>query len=91
MPKKALSDHQMKMVYQLCDKDGISQAKVAQLYDVSQGTISNALKEMRFLDNINQLNTTLENGFTRGVQAAIEDGTFSSINPIGLIDTRPDE
>ena len=48
MPKSALSEDQRRRIHQLCDEDHFSQSKVAQLYGVSQGTISNVLKEERY-------------------------------------------
>lgn len=44
MPKACLTEHQKERIAQL-KKDGFSQTKIAALYGVSQGTISNALKE----------------------------------------------
>lgn len=88
MPRKALDDHQMDMIYQLCEKDGMPQSKVAALYDVSQGTVSNALRQKRHEAEIAQLQDTLERGFTRGVQAALEDGSFSDYPASGLIDMK---
>lgn len=45
MPKKALNPKQEYRAYQLHYEDGFSQTKVASLYGVSQGTISNVLKK----------------------------------------------
>ena len=86
MPKSAFSVEQRKRIHQLCDEDHFSQSKVAQLYGVSQGTISNVLKEERYKAEIDQRDEILKNGFARGVQAAMEDGYFPNNAPKGLID-----
>lgn len=86
MPKKALDDHQMDMIYQLCKKDGMPQSKVAALYDVSQGTVSNALRQKRHEAEIARLQDTLERGFTHGVKAAAKEGAIQFTPPAGYID-----
>lgn len=48
MVKRALEDRQRERIYQLCVEDNISQVKVAQLYGVSQATISNIVREQRY-------------------------------------------
>lgn len=86
MPKSAFSEDQRRRIHQLCDEDHFSQSKVAQLYGVSQGTISNVLKEERYKAEIRHRDDMLEHGFTRGVQAAIEDGSYPDTSPTGYID-----
>ena len=43
--QKSLTKKQRKLVYKLCVEEGKPQAKVADLFNVSQPTISNAIKE----------------------------------------------
>lgn len=86
MPKSIFSVEQRKRIHQLCDEDHFSQSKVAQLYGVSQGTISNVLKEERYKSEIERRDEILKNGFARGVQAVIEDGVFPNNVSKDLID-----
>ena len=74
MPKKALTEKQKDRIFQLFEEDGFSQTKLAGLYDVSQGTISNALKDKRHESEVAELKQSMENAMTRGVLAAIENG-----------------
>ncbi len=73
MPKSSLTNGQKNRIAEL-SADGFSQAKIAKLYDVSQGTISNALKEKRYEAEINRRDQMIENAATRGVEAAIANG-----------------
>lgn len=77
MAKKSLTETQKNRIYQLSEEDGFSQTKLAQLYDVSQATIHNALKDKRHEAEIAQLKGAMQNAMARGVQAAIEDGSIS--------------
>ena len=45
MNKSILTEKQKERIFQLSEIDGFPQKKIADLYGVSQGTISNALKE----------------------------------------------
>ena len=47
MAKRALTEAQKNRIWQLSEEDGFSQSKIAPLYDVSQSTIHNVLKEKR--------------------------------------------
>ena len=77
MAKKSLTETQKNRIYQLSEEDGFSQTKLAQLYDVSQATIHNALKDKRHEAEIAKLNSVMQNAMARGVQAAIEDDSIS--------------
>lgn len=101
MPKKSLSDHQRNIVYNLCEEEGLPQAKVAQLFDVSQGTVSNAVQQMRTAKKhadelaqrdaeIAKRDAILRDGITRAVQAEIEKGTIEVEPYAGLIDYNGD-
>ena len=74
MAKKSLTEKQKDRIYQLSQEDGFSQTKLADLYSVSQGTISNALKDKRHEVEIAGYKYSIENAMTRGVQAAMENG-----------------
>ena len=80
MPKSSLTNKQKDRIYQLNTEDGFSQSKLASLYDVSQGTISNALKDKRHEAETAELKRAMENAMAKGVQAAIADGTISTRN-----------
>ena len=77
MAKSVFDEAQRQRIQQLCDVDHFSQSKVAQLYDVSQGTISNVLKEERLKSEIKRQNEVIRSGFVYGVKSAIEDGTLT--------------
>ncbi len=71
MPKSSLTNDQNTRIAALA-ADGFSQAKIAGLYDVSQGTISNALKEKRYEAEISRRDQMMQNAMQYGVEAAIE-------------------
>lgn len=73
MAKKALTEHEKETAYMLCVDEGHSQKKVADFYGVSQSTISNAIKERRFLREIEKRDLAMQNAANYGVQRAIED------------------
>ena len=77
MPKRSLNDDQKDRIAQLFS-DGFSQTKIAALYEVSQGTISNALKEKRYEAEIVRRDNMIQNAMERGVLAAIENGEIAS-------------
>ena len=80
MAKRALTEAQKNRIWQLSEEDGFSQSKIAPLYDVSQSTIHNVLKEKRHEAEIAELKNQMQNAMARGVQAAIEDGSVSPTN-----------
>ncbi|EDY32085.1 helix-turn-helix domain-containing protein [[Ruminococcus] lactaris] len=87
MAKRALTEAQKNRIWQLSEEDGFSQSKIAPLYDVSQSTIHNVLKEKRHEAEIAELKNQMQNAMARGVQAAIEDGSVSPTNsPLYLED-----
>lgn len=73
MPKSSLSDSQKQRIYQL-KKDGFPQRKIAELYEVSQGTISNAIRDQAHKEEIEMYRRQQENAMIRGVTAAVETG-----------------
>lgn len=75
MPKSSLTDSQKERIYQL-KKDGFSQTKIAELYDVSQGTISNVLKDQSHKEEISMYKQQQTNAMAMGV-AAVQSGTIS--------------
>ncbi len=79
MPKSSLTNDQKNRIAELA-ADGFSQSKIANLYDVSQGTISNALKEKRYEAEINRRDQMMQNAMQYGVEAAIEKGDLSPRN-----------
>lgn len=72
MPKSSLTNKQKDRIYQLSIEDGFSQSKLANLFDVSQGTISNALKDKRHEAEINELKLQQTAAMAMGVKAALE-------------------
>lgn len=84
MPKRSLTDDQKNRIAQL-NADGFSQKKIAALYEVAQGTISNALKDKRHDAEVTKLKGAINNAAARGFQAVIEDGTLP-IKPIKFIE-----
>lgn len=74
MAKRALTPQQEYRAYQLCTEDGIPQNKVASLYGVSQGTISNVVKEKRHEQEVAGLQGFIKNAAEYGIRSAIEDG-----------------
>lgn len=85
MPKSILTDSQKERIYQL-KKDGFSQTKIAELYGVSQGTISNALKDQFHKEEISMYKQQQTNAMAMGV-AAVQSGTLS-INPTNYIEKK---
>lgn len=79
MPKSSLTNDQKNRIAELAS-DGFSQAKIANLYDVSQGTISNALKEKRYEAEISRRDQMMQNAMQYGVEAAIEKGDLGPRN-----------
>ena len=71
MPRSILSNAQKERVYDLAN-DGFSQTKIAQLYDVSQGTISNVLKGKRYQEEIHKRDSMLTAAAARGFESAAE-------------------
>ena len=82
MPKSILTDSQKERIYQL-KKDGFSQTKIAELYGVSQGTISNDQSHKEEISMYKQQQT---NAMAMGV-AAVQSGTLS-INPTNYIEKK---
>ncbi len=74
MAKRALTPQQEYRAYQLCTEDGIPQNKVASLYGVSQGTISNVIKEKRHEQEVAGYQEFIRKAAVYGVKSAIEDG-----------------
>lgn len=85
MPKSILTDSQKERIYQL-KKDGFSQTKIAELYGVSQGTISNALKDQSHKEEISMYKQQQTNAMAMGV-AAVQSGTLS-ITPTNYIEKK---
>lgn len=79
MPKSVLTDAQKSRIDDLRN-DGFSQSKIADLYGVSQGTISNALKEISHQKEIRSYQEREERAMARGVQAALEDRERANSN-----------
>lgn len=72
MPRSSLTDKQKDRIYQLSTEDGFSQSKIAALYDVSQGTISNVLKDKRHESEINAYRRQQTVAMAMGVKAAVK-------------------
>lgn len=94
MSKSILSEREKERAFELYTKDKFSQAKIANLYDVSQGTMSRVIKEMTHKAEIEQLNLEvarreemMERAMIKGVQAHLEKN--STINIDTLLDTYP--
>lgn len=76
MPKSALTNKQKNRIYELSTEDGFSQKKLAGLYDVSQGTISNVLKDKRHEAEINELKMQQTAAMAMGVKSALQEKGF---------------
>ncbi len=87
MAKRALTPQQEYRAYQLCTEDGIPQNKVAALYGVSQGTISNVVKEKRHEQEVAGLQGFIQNAAAYGIRSAIEDGLFNPNTATPAIET----
>ena len=87
MAKSKLTKKDKKRIYQLLDEDNFPQKKVAELYGISQGTVSSVKKEMAYETKIRNLENQQENAMVRGVQAAIEDGQFP-VSSIEFIESK---
>ncbi|MDE5767806.1 MAG: hypothetical protein K2H82_00255 [Oscillospiraceae bacterium] len=90
MPKKALTEHQKDRVYQLCVEDGISQSKVAAMYEVSQSTVSNAIKDKRHEAEVAQLQKNIQNAAAYGVKAAVEERLITPEIPLEYLEVMED-
>lgn len=77
MAKKSLTNNQRNRIFQLVTEDGFSQSKLAALYDVSQATISNILKDKRHEAEVAELKHAMTNAMAKGVQAVINEGKLS--------------
>ncbi|MCH5204716.1 MAG: helix-turn-helix transcriptional regulator [Oscillospiraceae bacterium] len=73
MPKKILTEQEKKRAYELCEIDGKSQKKVADFYGVSQSTISNIIKEQRYIHKIDKLDQVIQSAAYSRIQQVIED------------------
>lgn len=78
MGKSTLTTAKKNRIYQLSVEDGFSQSKLADLYDVSQSTISNVLKDMHQKTEIAELKQSMENVAVRGAQAILEEKAATS-------------
>ena len=74
MSKKALTPQQEYRAYQLCVEDKLPQSKVASLYGVSQGTISNLVKEKKHEQEVAGYQEFIKNAAKYGIKSAIADG-----------------
>jgi predicted transcriptional regulator len=74
MSKRALTPQQEYRAYQLCVEDKLPQSKVASLYGVSQGTISNVVKEKKHEQEVAGYQAFMKNAAQYGIKSAIEDG-----------------
>lgn len=72
--KPMLDLHKQFRAWQLCCVDHLSQAQVARLYDVSQGTISNIIKRLK-----EELAKIGEDAFK---QKAFENGVDISVDEV---------
>ena len=79
MAKSVLNLQQKQRIYQLKNEDNFSQSKLAELYGVSQSTISNVLKEMQNEIDKKELIQAMENAMVKGVQASIENNGLPTI------------
>lgn len=86
MPKSSLTSKQKDRIYQLSTEDGFSQTKIADLYDVSQSTIHNVIKEKNYEQQISELKTQQTTAMTRGVQAVLEQKGIPDNFPTKCID-----
>ena len=79
MPPRKLSPRDKEELYQLA-RNGHKQTKLAVLYGVSQGTISNAIKEQRYKEALQQKDELLAQGLAYGVERVIRDSAHQPIN-----------
>ncbi|MEG1502297.1 MAG: hypothetical protein RR370_02800 [Synergistaceae bacterium] len=71
MAKSTLSESQKNRVYQLYKDDNFSQSKLADLFDVSQGTVSRVIKDKTYEAQIEHQQQMMENAMAKGVQSEI--------------------
>lgn len=74
---KKLSDDDRERIYQLC-QDGHKQKKVADFYGVSQGTISQIVKEQGYKAEIKRRDAFISEATNKGIQSAIEELSSNS-------------
>lgn len=75
MSKSSLTETQKERISQL-KKDGFSQTKIANFYGVSQGTISNVLKDQAHKEEIAMYQQQQRDAMAMGV-AAIKSGIIT--------------
>ena len=64
-----LTDQQKNRIAQLHNEDGITQSRIADFYGVSQGTISNVLKEKRWEAELAKRDQMMVHAMSLGVEA----------------------
>lgn len=84
MASKSLTNNQRDRIYQLATEDGFSQSKLAGLYDVSQATISNIIKEKRHEAEVAELKQAMANAMAKGVEAVMHEGKLPKNAPAFL-------
>ena len=77
MARSSLNNDQKNRIMQLAS-DGFSQTKIADLYEVSQGTISNVIKMKKYENEIVKHDQMMANAMARGVEAAVLNGELNT-------------
>ena len=90
MPQSKLSQRDKEEIYHLAC-NGHKQKKLADFYDVSQGTISNVIKEERYREALRQKDALLSRGLALGVEAAIHEKVVQSFSTTNTIDVAEPE
>ena len=87
MAKSTLSNNDKERIYQLYTEDKKSQKKIADFYDVSQGTISQVIKTKSFEKEIEQRDKFIQSAAIEGIKSAVSERT----QPVSVIDVVPKE
>lgn len=85
MAKSFLSESQKNRIYELATIDNFSQTKLANLYDVSQGTISRILKDKSYEQEIKKREDIIKYAATEGFKSAAEKNLIPSTTEVPLI------
>lgn len=80
MAKASLSDEQKSVVFQM-SKVGVSQKKIANAFDVSQPTISNAIKEERFKEQLKDKDDRMLHALEKGATAYLSESMKQKATP----------
>jgi len=80
LPKSKLKKKDKDLIYKLYKEENFPQKNLAQLYDTSQSTISNVIKQKRYEENVKELKDIIIKAAEKGFEDAAKEKLEKSKN-----------